>query len=71
MVQFLKRTDYNLETMITKSPLKQRRSTITGLKQNQLAELENANETNLRLRSRAKAMQKALPSFDYSKYQPE
>ena len=71
MVSFLKRSDYTLETMITKSPLKQRRSTITGLKQNQLAELENANETNLRLRSRATAMQKALPSFDYTKFKPE
>lgn len=30
--------------------------------------MENANETNIRLRSRAKAMQKALPSFNYDKY---
>ena len=71
MVTFLKRSDYNLETMISKSPQKQRRSTITGLKQNQLAELENANETNMRLRNRAKALQKALPSFDYTKFKPD
>ena len=70
MVKFLKRGHFDLESMISRSPGKQRRSTIQGLKANELAELENANESNLRLRSRAQAMQKAIPSFNYDSYTP-
>ena len=66
----MKKRDFDLETVINKAPMRQRRNTLSETRGREGEELENASKFNEIARARALARIKAFPSFSYNNYKP-